>query len=56
MVVKAGGDIGFPLPIMKPLVPSGILGPLGLNLGDDDASECVEPLNCGDCGRTPRPL
>lgn len=41
--------------MVKPLVPSGILGPFGLNLGDD-VSEWADPLDCGDPERTPRPL
>lgn len=45
---------GLPLPIVKPLVPSGILGPLELCFAD--ASLWFTLFNCGDGARSPRPL
>lgn len=50
--------IGFPLPIVKPLVPSGILGPFTACLADD-ASPMMKLLTllcCGDRESKPRPL
>lgn len=48
---------GFPLPMVKPLVPSGILGPLlACFIGDSHCPpEEEELLHCGDDARRPRP-
>lgn len=40
--------------MVKPLVPSGILGPLEFGLAD--ASDCRAQLDCGDGAIRPRPL
>lgn len=59
MPVRIGGlEIGFPLPIVKPLVPSGIRGPLGLCFIEDASKWIIELLVCV-CGlgaRSPRLL
>lgn len=52
-LATVGVLIGFPRPKVKPLVPSGILGPLVICL--EDASNRVEPLDCGDGARRPLP-
>lgn len=50
--------IGFPLPIVKPLVPSGILGPFTACLADDASPmmKLLMLLCCGDRESKPRPL
>lgn len=45
---------GLPRPMVKPLVPSGILGPLEVCLADD--SDWVAMLDWGDGASSPRPL
>ena len=52
-LARAGVLIGFPRPMVKPLVPSGILGPLVICLAD--ASNWLEPLDCGDGASRPLP-
>lgn len=51
--------IGFPLPMVKPLVPSGILGPLLACFDADslcpDDEEAELLLHCGDDASRPRP-
>ena len=39
--------------MVKPLVPSGILGPFVFGLGD---SHCMVQLDCGDGAIRPRPV
>lgn len=40
--------------MVKPLVPSGILGPFVFGLAD--ASHCMAQFDCGDGAIRPRPL
>lgn len=49
---KAGAPNGLPRPMVKPLVPSGILGPFEECLGD--ASHWGVLADCGDGVSSPR--
>lgn len=48
-------QIGFPRPMVNPLVPSGILGPFVICLVDDP-SHCGELDDIGDDRSEPRPV